>query len=89
MEFCEKCGALMLPKKKEGKKTITLVCRECGHEKASRSPPEYKVEHRIKHTPREKIIVVEEEQKQTQEMTEDERRERRKEILEYFESEDD
>jgi DNA-directed RNA polymerase subunit M/transcription elongation factor TFIIS len=81
MEFCEKCGALMLPRKEEGKKTITL--------KTVRSPPEYKVEHRIKHTPREKIIVVEEETKRSDEMTEDERRERRKEILEYYESEDD
>jgi DNA-directed RNA polymerase subunit M/transcription elongation factor TFIIS len=89
MEFCEKCGALMLPHKEEGKKTITLKCRECGHEKTVRSPPEYKVEHRIKHTPREKIIVVEEETKRSDEMTEDERRERRKEILEYYESEDD
>ena len=89
MEFCEKCGALMLPRKEEGKKTITLKCRECGHEKTVRSPPEYKVEHRIKHTPREKIIVVEEETKRSDEMTEDERRERRKEILEYYESEDE
>jgi len=89
MEFCEKCGALMLPKKEEGKKSITLKCRECGHEKIVRSAPEYKVEHRIKHTPREKIIVVEEENRRSDEMTEDERRERRKEILEYYESEDE
>ena len=89
MEFCEKCGALMLPKKEEGKKTITLKCRECGNEKSVRSPPEYKVEHRIKHTPREKIIIVEDDLKRTEEMTEDERRERRKEILEYYESEDE
>jgi len=88
MEFCEKCGALMLPKKEEGKKTITLVCRECGYEKTVRSAPEYKVEHRIKHSPREKIVIVEEETRRTEEMTEDERRERRKEILEHYESED-
>jgi DNA-directed RNA polymerase subunit M/transcription elongation factor TFIIS len=89
MEFCEKCGALMLPKKEEGKKTITLKCRECGHEKSVRSPPKYKVEHRIKHSPREKIIVVEEDTRRNEEMTEDERRERRKEILEHYQSEDD
>ena len=28
MEFCEKCGALMLPKKLE--KKLILKCRECG-----------------------------------------------------------
>jgi DNA-directed RNA polymerase subunit M/transcription elongation factor TFIIS len=88
MEFCEKCGALLFPRKEEGKKSITLVCRECGHEKTMRSAPRYKVEQRIKHSPREKIVIVEEETKPTQEMTEDERRERRKEILEHYESED-
>ena len=91
MEFCEKCGALMLPKRDESsksKKTLVLKCRECGHEKRVKSAPEYKVEYRIKHSPREKIVVVEEESRITQEMTEDERRERRKEILEHYESED-
>ncbi|MHA1950900.1 MAG: hypothetical protein ACW99G_21245 [Candidatus Thorarchaeota archaeon] len=88
MEFCEKCSALMFPKKQEGRKTITLVCRECGHEKNVRNAPEYKVEHRIEHSPREKIVIVEEETRKSEEMSEDERRERRKEILEHFESED-
>ncbi|TET12236.1 MAG: hypothetical protein E3J86_00720 [Candidatus Thorarchaeota archaeon] len=88
MEFCEKCGALLFPKKQEGKKTITLACRECGHEKTVRSAPEYRVEQRIKHSPREKIVIVEEETRKTEELTEDERRERRKEILEHYESED-
>ncbi len=88
MEFCEKCGALLFPKKQEGKKTIILACRECGHEKTVRSALEYRVEQRIKHSPREKIVIVEEETRKTQELTEDERRERRKEILEHYESED-
>ena len=86
MQFCEKCGALMLPKK-EGKK-IFLKCRECGHERVVRKPPSYKVEYRIKHSPREKIVVVEEETKSGDEMSEDERRERRKAILEHFGSDD-
>jgi DNA-directed RNA polymerase subunit M len=86
MEFCEKCGALMLPKKLE--KKLILKCRECGHEKATKSKPEYKVEYRIKHSPREKIVVVEEEGRTNEEVSEDERRERRKAILEHFESDD-
>ena len=52
MEFCEKCGALMLPKRDEAskaKKTLLLQCRECGHEKRVKSAPAYKVEYRIKH----------------------------------------
>lgn len=88
MEFCEKCGAMMLPKKVEGKKKPVLKCRECGHEKPMRSGPEYKVEYRIKHSPREKIVVVEEGGTRADEMSEDERRERRKMILEYFEDEE-
>jgi DNA-directed RNA polymerase subunit M/transcription elongation factor TFIIS len=86
VEFCDKCGALMLPKKKDGKPI--LKCRECGHEKSVKSPPEYKVEYRIKHSPREKIVVVEEDDQRQDEMSEDERRERRKAILEHFEPED-
>lgn len=86
MEFCEKCGALMLPRKKDDKPI--LKCRECGHEKSVKAPPAYKVEYRIKHSPREKIVVVEEGDRPKEEMSEDERRERRKEILEYYESED-
>jgi len=91
MEFCEKCGALMLPKRDEAsksKKSVTLQCRECGHEMTIKTAPAYRVEYRIKHSPREKIVVVEEETTKKQELTSDEKRERRKEILEHYESED-
>lgn len=91
MEFCEKCGALMLPKRDEAskaKKELVLKCRECGHEKTVKTGPAYKVEYRIKHSPREKIVVVEEETRRSEQLTADEQRERRKEILEYYESED-
>ena len=90
MEFCEKCGALMLPKKGEKKKTV-LKCRECGWEKAIKRAPEYHVNYRVSHTPREKIIVVDKDKDKPndddEELTEDERRERRKEILEFYEEE--
>lgn len=89
MEFCEKCGALMLPKKEEGRKLPILKCRECGHEKPIKSDPAYKVEYRIKHSPREKIVVVEDDSRYTDELTEDERRERWREVLEYYEAESD
>ncbi|MFW9907863.1 MAG: DNA-directed RNA polymerase subunit M [Candidatus Thorarchaeota archaeon] len=85
MEFCEKCGALMLPVKTE--KKTTLKCRECGHEKQLKTDG-YKVEFRVKHSPKEKIVVVEEENQPQEELTEDERRERRKAILEFYEAED-
>ncbi len=93
MEFCEKCGTLMLPKRDEtdtekSKKSLVLQCRECGHEKIVKSAPAYKVEYRIKHSPREKIVVIEEDSRQKEELSGDEQRERRKEILEHYESED-
>lgn len=97
MEFCEKCSALMLPKRAEpetetetdrSKKALVLQCRECGHEKTVKSGPAYKVEYRIKHSPREKIVVIEDESRQREQLSGDEQRERRKEILEHYESED-
>ncbi|MCK5239492.1 MAG: DNA-directed RNA polymerase subunit M [Candidatus Thorarchaeota archaeon] len=85
MEFCEKCGALMLPEKKD-KKNV-LKCRECGHEKPMKNDG-YKVEFRVKHSPKEKIVVVEEEDRKDSELTEDERRERRKAILEFYDGDE-
>ncbi|MHA2423906.1 MAG: hypothetical protein ACXAEF_03910 [Candidatus Thorarchaeota archaeon] len=82
MEFCDKCGSMMLPQKKDKKKI--LKCRECGHETPLKTDG-YKVEFRVKHSPKEKIVIVEEDDKQQSEMTEDEKRERRKAILEFYE----
>ncbi len=88
LEFCEKCGALMLPRRKEDG-TKVLKCRECGHEvPLKKTAEDYRVEYRIEHSPREKIVVVEDEDKRYEELTEDERRERRKAILEFLEFED-
>lgn len=81
MKFCEKCGALMLPTKNDDE--TVLKCRECGHEIPLETDG-YKVEFRVQHSPREKIVIVEEETKKRDEMSGDERRERRKAILEHF-----
>ncbi|MCF2136373.1 MAG: DNA-directed RNA polymerase subunit M [Candidatus Thorarchaeota archaeon] len=88
LEFCEKCGAMMLPTKKEDGSRV-LKCRECGHEKPlTKTAEDYRVKYRIDHSPREKIVVIEDEDRSTEEMTEDERRERRKAILEFLQLED-
>jgi DNA-directed RNA polymerase subunit M len=34
MEFCPKCGGLMIPKKSGGK--VVLVCRKCGKKRISK-----------------------------------------------------
>jgi len=87
LEFCEKCGALMLPQRKDGK--VILKCRECGHERPlDKKDEDYRVEFKIQHSPREKIVIVEGEEKRYEELSEDERRERRKQILEYLQFED-
>lgn len=85
MEFCDKCEAMMLPVRKE-KKNV-LRCRECGWEKPMKDQ-KYTVDFRVKHSPKEKIVVVEEDYSRQDEMTEDERRERRKAILEFFEADE-
>jgi DNA-directed RNA polymerase subunit M/transcription elongation factor TFIIS len=86
VEFCDKCGALMLPKK--GEKKTVLKCRECGRERTVKEAPDYKVDYRVRHSPREKIVVVEDENAEDEELSEDERREKRKEILEFYEEEE-
>ncbi len=71
----------MLPAKRDG--TPILKCRECGYEKPV-VDSKYKVEYRVKHSPREKIVVVEKEDIAEEETTEDEKRERHKAILEFY-----
>jgi DNA-directed RNA polymerase subunit M/transcription elongation factor TFIIS len=78
----------MLPKKGEKKKTV-LKCSQCGWEKVVKRAPEYHVNYRVSHTPREKIVVVDKEAPdgEEEELSEDERRERNKEVLEFYEDE--
>ncbi|MHA1505674.1 MAG: transcription factor S [Candidatus Asgardarchaeia archaeon] len=61
MEFCPKCGSLLLPKKNKEGKNI-LVCTKCGSEfEMDFDVKKYKIEKRIEHTPKEETIVLEEE----------------------------
>ena len=76
----------MLPVKKE-RKTV-LKCRECGHEKKAEKNPKYKVDYRIRHSPREKIVVVERGDDEEEDVSEDEKREKAKAILEFFDEEE-
>ncbi len=87
MEFCPKCGGLLLPKR-DGDK-IYLKCRECDYIKEVspeeiESDPDYKMYTKIEHSPREKIIIGEEEESRIDTETEDEKEERRKAILDMM-----
>ncbi|TEU14803.1 MAG: transcription factor S [Hadesarchaea archaeon] len=58
MQFCPKCGGLMLPKQvKEGP---VLVCNACGHVTKEAKLDEYKV---VKPAKREEMVAVIEETK--------------------------
>lgn len=57
MEFCPKCGGLMVPGKVGGRKV--LACRSCGYTvEASNPGGAYRVEERIKRHPLDRVAVI-------------------------------
>ncbi|MFX1482443.1 MAG: transcription factor S [Promethearchaeota archaeon] len=56
MEFCEKCGAMMVPTTQDDGKRV-LICRSCGHTKSIKG--RLTVSQNLEKTPRDRIIVVE------------------------------
>ncbi len=56
MKFCPNCGTLMRPSIKDGKKV--MVCRKCGYVEEPKTKTAYKITSKIKHSPREKTIVI-------------------------------
>ena len=57
MEFCERCGSLLVPEKRGGK--IILVCKHCGFVKHSRSST-YRVTYAVGESKRRKLTIVSE-----------------------------
>ncbi len=58
MEFCDKCGAMMIPATLDDGQRV-LKCRSCGNIRQLEGS--LKVSHHIKKTPRDKIVIVEDE----------------------------
>ncbi|MHA1961806.1 MAG: transcription factor S [Candidatus Thorarchaeota archaeon] len=56
MEFCDKCGAMMVPATEEDG-TRVLMCRSCGMTKSLEG--KLTVSQNVERTPRDKIVVVE------------------------------
>ncbi|MCS4541699.1 MAG: transcription factor S [Euryarchaeota archaeon] len=54
MEFCPKCGSLLLPQENEGK--FSLICRKCGFIKDSFDHNSYRFNEAVK--PRNAIVVA-------------------------------
>jgi DNA-directed RNA polymerase subunit M/transcription elongation factor TFIIS len=71
LEFCPKCGKLLIPNKKEEK--IFLICRNCGFEKPASESKGYKILQPVDENKRRKTLVVEEPQKKGQKRKEEER----------------
>jgi len=57
VEFCPKCGTVLIPKKK--KETIYLVCKNCGYSKKLESKKGYKSKHKVEEEKKTKILVME------------------------------
>lgn len=57
MQFCPKCGGILIPKK-DGKKII-IVCPKCGYK--SKEAPETKISEKIEKA-KQKFDIVDEEQ---------------------------
>ena len=62
IRFCPKCGSVMYPRIKDGKKQ--LFCPRCGYtiDIEDEALEAYKVKRKVEHSPKDKIIVVEADQ---------------------------
>mgnify|MGYP000138422488 CR=1 FL=1 len=80
MEFCPKCGSLLVPEREEGR--IYLVCRKCGYKREARGEEsKYRMREEVSEERREKLVVVEGVGRREREKIEEER-----ELLrEYYE----
>jgi DNA-directed RNA polymerase subunit M len=56
VEFCPRCGSVMVPRVVNGKKV--LVCPRCGYVKETNSGSNAIISRRIKHDEREKTFVI-------------------------------
>ena len=81
MEFCPKCGSLLVPATIEGK--AYLVCRKCGYKREAATKGGYVVKEVIGKNKKEKLVVIEGAREREKEKLEEER-ELLKEYYEVF-----
>lgn len=81
MEFCPKCGSLLIPSVAEDKRF--LVCRKCGFKKDATSKRGYVIRGEVSGDKREKLLVIEGSREREKEKLEEER-ELMKEYYEVF-----
>lgn len=79
MEFCPKCGSLLVPVSSGGK--TYLICRKCGYKKEIVSKRGYMVRGEVTEDKKEKLLVIEGIKNREKEKIEEER----EIIKEYYE----
>jgi DNA-directed RNA polymerase subunit M len=77
MEFCPKCGGMLMPKK-SGRKSM-LVCQRCGRKMKLKVPTSYKISEKGKEV--KKIAVIVDKKKKKKPIA----REYESEGIEYYE----
>ncbi len=80
MEFCPKCGGIMVPKKK--KDGTYLVCSNCGYEIKVKKVEGYKSKENISEDKRLRVSVFE--ARSSASLTEEERQQLKEEYYEVF-----
>jgi len=78
MEFCPKCGSMLLPKKSG--RSVRLICPRCGYKGKLKKPTAYKISEKGKEA--KEIAVIEEKGKKKKKPPE---REYEVEPPEYYE----
>lgn len=56
MEFCERCGKMLVPERHDDK--IVLVCRSCGFVKGLEDSSSYRMTYSVKENKRRKIVII-------------------------------
>lgn len=78
MEFCQKCGGMLLPKKVG--RARWLICQRCGHRTKLKTPTSYKISEKGKEAKEIAVIVEKKKKKKTPVV-----REYEPEGIEYYE----
>ncbi len=75
MQFCDECGALLVPKKDKKSNKFVLICRSCGNKVTPDSAEieDYVISSDLNNVPREKIEVVKESNRKHKRVTDEDR----------------
>ena len=54
MDFCDKCGTIMVSKEEKGK--LLMVCKKCGHKRREYKPLE--IEESVRKKPLDSDVII-------------------------------